>query len=111
MRALALLLSVLAIGCAASLREGVRTTREGVRFTLKEPAATSVAVAGDWNGWSVRAHPLARSGGVWTAVITLPPGEHAFMYVVDGTLWLTPRNVTETAPDGFGGWNGTIRIP
>ena len=30
------------------------------------------------------------SRGVWTIVVQLPPGEHLFMYVVDGTQWISP---------------------
>jgi 1,4-alpha-glucan branching enzyme len=104
-------IAMLAAGCAPRLREGVRLRDEGVQFRIAYPGAASVAVAGDWNGWSATADPMVRAGSVWSLVRRLPPGEHAFMYVVDGALWLTPRNVLETAPDGFGGENGTILVP
>jgi 1,4-alpha-glucan branching enzyme len=97
--------------CAAELNEGVRVSREGVRFRLRQPAATSVAVSGDFNGWSHTAHPMTRSGEFWTCVVTLPPGEHVFMYVVDGVSWVTPPNAAEIVPDGFGGWNGKVFVP
>lgn len=96
--------------CATELREGVQLSREGVRFQLRQPAAASVAVAGDFNGWSPTFHPMTRSGEFWTCVIALPPGDYVFMYVVDG-MWVTPPNAAELVPDGFGGWNGRFLVP
>jgi 1,4-alpha-glucan branching enzyme len=38
----------------------------GVRFAVWAPEAYLVSVAGDFNGWNVRAHPMRlREGGVW----------------------------------------------
>jgi 1,4-alpha-glucan branching enzyme len=48
----------------AHLREisGVR----GTRFAVWAPFASSVSVAGDWNGWDGRMHAMTRGkGGVW----------------------------------------------
>jgi 1,4-alpha-glucan branching enzyme len=83
-----------------------------VRFSLEQPAAHAVAVAGTFNGWSRTAHPMTRDGarGHWTAVIALPPGEHLFMYVVDGA-WVTPPQATDFVDDGFGARNGVVVVP
>jgi len=97
--------------CAAGLQEGVRLSPEGVRFQVRQPAATAVAVAGDFNGWSPSSHPMTRSGELWACLVALPPGEHLFMYVVDGVSWITPPNAAEVVPDGFGGWNGKVVVP
>jgi hypothetical protein len=48
---------------------------------------------------------------MWTSVIALPPGEYLFMYIVDGTSWMTPPNAAEVVPDGFGGRNGKVVVP
>ena len=106
--ALVALMSIAA--CAATLREEVRVVSNGVRFQVRR-TASSIAVAGDFNGWSRTAHPMARSGEMWTCLIPLPPGEHLFMYIVDGTSWMTPPNAAEVVPDGFGGWNGKVVVP
>jgi 1,4-alpha-glucan branching enzyme len=104
--------AVLSIGaCAASLREEVRVAADGIRFQVRRPAASSMVVAGDFNGWSATAHPMTRAGDMWSCIIALPPGEHLFMYIVDGTSWVTPPNAPEVVPDGFGGWNGKIIVP
>ena len=84
-------------------------TPDGVRFTLANAAATSVSVAGNFNEWSAAANPLARSGKVWTAVVTLPPGEHLFMFIVDGK-WMVPPLAEDYVDDGFGSRNGVVIV-
>src|SRR5919106_5572716 len=40
----------------------------GVAFRVWAPNALSVAVAGDFNGWSAERHPLMpEEGGIWSA--------------------------------------------
>src|SRR5574339_59959 len=93
LRPLCLLCLVVSASCAARSSPGPLVTRDGVRFSLEQPAAHAVAVAGTFNGWSRTAHPMTRDGsrGRWTAVVSLPPGEHLFMYVVGGTGVAPPQ--------------------
>ena len=82
--------AVASASCAAAMADRAPIeTPDGVRFTFANAAAKSVSVAGNFNEWSATANPLARSGKVWTAVVTLPPGEHLFMFIVDGK-WVVP---------------------
>jgi 1,4-alpha-glucan branching enzyme len=107
-----ILVTALAVGgCAAALRDGVHVRSDTVEFRLRRPEASAVAIAGDFNGWSATSHLMSREGRVWTRRIALPPGEHLFMYVVDGRDWLTPPAAAERVPDGFGGWNGRVVVP
>jgi 1,4-alpha-glucan branching enzyme len=87
-------------------------TPAGVRFVLLQPAARSVALAGSFNQWSANLQPLAREGsrGLWTIVVPLPPGEHLFMYVVDGTRWISPPLAEDYVDDGFGAKNGVVVV-
>ena len=87
-------------------------TPAGVRFSFTHAAAKSVALSGTFNGWSISSHPLSRTGasGVWTVAVALPPGEHLFMYVVDGTQWITPPLAEDFADDGFGARNGIVVV-
>ena len=87
-------------------------TPGGVRFMLNQPGARSVAVAGTFNGWSASSHALVFDGAhqQWTLVVPLPPGEHLFMYVVDG-VWLSPPNADDWVEDGFGARNGLVVVP
>lgn len=87
-------------------------TPAGVRFMAWFPEARSVAVAGSFNQWSTSSHALlpADVDGLWTAVVPMPPGTHTFMYVVDGSGWVTPPLADDFADDGFGSRNGVIVV-
>lgn len=69
-------------------------------------------MAGTFNQWSPTAHPLVRtpSSGVWTTVVALPPGEHQFVYVVDGAQWIAPPQADDYVDDGFGSRNGVVVV-
>ena len=112
MRAVRLLLAATLVcaACASRAANEVRVSPEGVRFRLRQPGASSVSVAGDFNEWSDSANPMTRSGDAWTATLRLAPGEYQFMYVVDGR-WIAPPDAAEVVPDGFGGSNGKIVVP
>ena len=102
--------AVMSASCAAAIADRAPIdTPDGVRFTFATAAAKTVSVAGNFNEWSATANPLARSGNVWTAVVTLPPGEHLFMFVVDGK-WIVPPLAEDYADDGFGSRNGVVIV-
>jgi chromosome partitioning protein len=83
-----------------------------VRF--RDPAASDVRIAGDFNGWipdkGVRS--LIESEGtqrVWTKILQLPPGTYQYRYVVDGQWREDPENpqvVSSTA----GGRNSVLVV-
>jgi 1,4-alpha-glucan branching enzyme len=103
--------TLLTAACASRLREGIRVTPGGIQFRVKRAGAVSLAIAGDFNDWSITSHPLTHRDGFWTGLISLPPGEYLFMYVVDGHSWTTPEHAAELVPDGFGGLNGRLVVP
>jgi 1,4-alpha-glucan branching enzyme len=98
--------------CAAATPRAPVLTPDGVRFTLADAAAASVSVAGNFNAWSTTSHPMQRaaSGRLWTAVVALPPGDHLFMFVVNGKDWVVPPLAEEYADDGFGSRNGVVIV-
>jgi 1,4-alpha-glucan branching enzyme len=109
------LLAALAAGgnmsCAAAVTQEPVVTADGVRFTLEYAGARSVAVAGDFNDWSVSSHPMVRSGSTtWRVVVALARGDHKFMFVVDGTQWVVPPVAEEYVDDGFGSRNGVVIV-
>ena len=60
-------------------------------FVYHGPSAGPLAVAGEWNGWSTGALPLARVGAtdVWTAQATLPAAaRYEYKLVERGATWL-----------------------
>ncbi len=86
-------------------------TADGVRFTFAG-AAKSVHLAGDFNAWAPTADPLTRGAdGAWTIVKALPPGSHAYKFVVDGTTWKTDPANPASVDDGFGGKNSIVVVP
>jgi 1,4-alpha-glucan branching enzyme len=106
----AAIVAVVLASCAAR-REGVHVSRSLVELRVRRPSARSMAIAGDFNGWSLSSHPMTRDGDYWTARLVLPPGEYLFMYVADGRAWITPAPPVEQMPDGFGGANGRVVVP
>ena len=82
-----------------------------VQFVLEAPSARTVAVAGDFNEWDAR-HVLADpdADGVWTGRIPLRPGMHQYMFVVDGTEWVTDPGAERWSDDGFGNRNAVLAV-
>ncbi|MEO5618487.1 MAG: glycogen-binding domain-containing protein [Candidatus Eisenbacteria bacterium] len=65
----------------------------GVRFTYTSATASTVAWAGEFNAWSTSANPMTKGdGGIWSAVIALPAGDHHYKLVVDGQWFADPEN-------------------
>jgi hypothetical protein len=88
-----------------------RPAAGGVRFTLRAPGAQAVAVAGTFNGWDPALGALgARGDGLFEGVVAVPPGEHLYMFVVDGK-WVTPPSAPSFRADGFGEKNGVLIVP
>jgi hypothetical protein len=60
-----------------------------VRFVLRAPGASHVALAGDFNAWDPTTTPLTgHRGGVWSTVVPLRPGRYGYAFVVDDTHWV-----------------------
>jgi glycosidase len=73
---------------------GAGETTCPVKLTFKPTArTTSVAVAGEWNGWSTTAEPLQQRDGTYSVTLRLRPGLYAYKLVVNGGEWgLDPGN-------------------
>jgi 1,4-alpha-glucan branching enzyme len=72
-----------ALGAHARRHEGV----DGTAFAVWAPAARSVRVVGDFNGWNGRAHPmrLLGSSGVWELFVPGAGPEHHYKFEVNGS--------------------------
>ena len=66
----------------------IRDTVRMVRFALEAPAASRVAVVGDFTGWGAQAVPLRRRGGAWWGDVPLRGGRHSFGFVVNDSQWV-----------------------
>jgi hypothetical protein len=82
-----------------------------VRFTLVAQGARQVAVAGDFNDWDPKSTMLVNQDGQgnFVGTVSLPPGAHEYMFVVDGK-WVTDPAASELRPDGFGRTNAILRL-
>jgi hypothetical protein len=81
-----------------------------VRFELRQPDASAVHLAGDFNEWAPGAIPLVRSdGGVWSVTLPMTVGQHAYQFIVDGERWV-PDPEAAVVDDGFGGRNSVIVV-
>jgi anti-sigma factor RsiW len=82
-----------------------------VRLSFYAPQAQQVAVAGDFNKWTVGSDLMdRRNGGLWTIDLTLTPGRYSYMFVLDGEAWVTDPGAESYQDDGFGNRNAVMRI-
>ena len=85
-----------------------------VQFSLRigDSKAHTVAIAGDFNGWSPQANILEdpEGDGIWTATLDLEPGRYEYMFVLDGEKWFSDPNALRYVKDGFGNKNAILEI-
>jgi 1,4-alpha-glucan branching enzyme len=81
-----------------------------VSFALVKPDAKNVYVAGDFNDWKPERAPLVPTGnGRWVGDLTLKPGRHEYLFVVDGQ-WMPDPNAKESVQNPFGGRNSILGV-
>jgi len=81
-----------------------------VTFRYEDAGASSVYLAGDFNGWSDSSDLMANADGAWTKTLALAPGDYAYKFVADGSWTQDPANANAT-DDGFGGKNSLVHVP
>jgi hypothetical protein len=75
--------------------------RGATRLAISAPDASTVELAGDWNGW----HPAPATrapNGVWYADVALPPGTYRYAFRVDGHWRAPDRSASDDGPIGPG---------
>lgn len=82
-----------------------------VRFAIAAPEARSVALVGDFNGWTKGGTELSMSAvaGVWTITLPLPPGRHQYAFLVDGERWVVDPTATIVSDD-FGTETSVVTV-
>jgi 1,4-alpha-glucan branching enzyme len=90
----------------------VTTHKDGtVEFAFFRPAASSVRLVGDFNGWRPNSYDLKANGkGWWTIRLALPAGEYRFKYLVDNKVYEADFAAYGVEPDKMGGWNSVLYI-
>jgi 1,4-alpha-glucan branching enzyme len=110
---MALCMIVSLAGCAKTIKlELPKPVAGGIRFALLAPEAKQVSLVGSFNGWTADATQMKmRDGtGLWSVDVPLREGEYTFMYLVDGTEWVTPPLAEDFVTDGFGQTNGVVIV-
>jgi 1,4-alpha-glucan branching enzyme len=81
-----------------------------VSLELVKPDAKTVCVAGSFNEWKPEKTPLVSLGnGRWVGDLTVKPGRHEYLFVVDGQ-WLPDPNARESVANPFGGKNSVLIV-
>ncbi|GMV42513.1 MAG: hypothetical protein AMXMBFR64_42290 [Myxococcales bacterium] len=81
-----------------------------VRFVYAAPDASTVAVAGDFNGWEPAPMSRAESAAAFTATLRIPSGTHEYVFVVDGQRFVPDPLAGRYRDDGFGNRNALIEL-
>jgi hypothetical protein len=81
-----------------------------VQLFLEAPSASSVAIAGDFNSWAPLELEDADGDGVWSARLAVNPGVYEYMFVLDGSRWVTDPHAERYSDDGFGNRNAVLAI-
>jgi hypothetical protein len=91
---------------------GLRPPATVIRFTLHAPGAERVSLVGDFNGW--RSDEILLSDttgrGHFSGALPLRPGRYAYMFVVDGSTWVTDPTAEGHRDDGFGNRNAVVTV-
>ena len=86
------------------------TKHRPVRFTLQDPKAAVVCIAGTFNDWHPSATPMIAVGdGRWIKTLELEPGMHEYLFVIDGQ-WVADPGSAITVPNPFGGINCCLNV-
>jgi hypothetical protein len=74
-------------------------------------ALQSVAIAGDFNGWSATANPMEKTAlNEWRASIPLRNGRYRYKLVLDGSTWIADPESPLFESDPYGGKNSIREI-
>lgn len=105
---------------AANLGEGEQSVQQIstgaeeviVRFIYMDDEAKTVAVAGDFSDWNpVELSPRTVNGEqVWSGFVTMERGEQSYMFLKDGSEWVTDPMAPVTQDDGFGNENAVLYL-
>lgn len=83
-----------------------------LRFVYIDEEANSVSVAGDFSDWEpikLNRHEV-NGEQVWSGMVSMSRGEHNYMFIKDGSKWITDPMAPVTRDDGFGNKNAVIYL-
>ena len=79
------------VPAAATKKASPKTQR--VTFSVRAEAGSKVFVAGSFNNWDPTAKEMVdkKGEGVYTATLSLAPGDYQYKFVIDGTWCADPE--------------------
>lgn len=78
------------------------------RFVLYQSGTKQVEIAGSFTNWKRIPLKPAGTSGYWEISLEVPPGEHAFSYILDGDEVLPDPTIPVTEKDDFGTVNSIL---
>jgi 1,4-alpha-glucan branching enzyme len=89
-------------------------TKRGIAFTFCAPEAKTVHLAGNFNNWDIRSHPLHevetnKGESMWKRIVYLEPGIYEYRFVVDG-IWHDDPGSIEGWTNEFGSFSCVIWV-
>ena len=85
-------------------------SRRLVTLRFQDAEASSVAVVGNFNGWSPATHQMKKNGDTWELTVSLAPGRYAYRFLVDQKKQVLDPSSAATEADGYGGKNSVLVV-
>jgi hypothetical protein len=101
------------LGSLDQLVGGLTARTVDVTFTLPaEVVATTVALCGDFNGWSTEDTWLERGeDGIWRVTIALEPGRsYRYRYLLDGERWENDWRADRYVQNPYGSTDSVVVV-
>jgi len=80
------------------------------RFVLYQSGSKQIEIAGSFTNWQRIPLKPAGSTGYWEITLEIPPGEHAFSYILDGNEILADPTIPGQEKDDFGTVNSILVV-
>ena len=95
------------------MKKAMKTALAAKRVTFQVTASpkSTVSLAGTFNQWDVKRHPLKDilGTGTYTITLMLPKGEHEYKFMINGTWCVDPENPS-FCQNQFGSLNSVIEV-
>lgn len=82
-----------------------------VTFEVAAESGSEVFVAGTFNDWDPKRHPMRSdpASGRYKATLVLPRGRHEYKFVINGE-WCADVNSPEWVPNSQGSLNSVVAV-
>jgi len=81
-----------------------------VVFTYRDDQAQKVCITGSFNQWSSQSHCMKKAKNTWTLELSLPPGRHAYLFLIDDRIPKLDPGAALTEESGFGTRNSILVV-